>query len=50
MRQKGGLPPICNAKERFIDILEYLLIIFSPLVLSAFFYFVMLHHDPKASD
>ena len=50
MREKGGLPPIYNAKERFIDFLDYLLIVFYPLVLSAFFYFDVLHHDPKDSD
>ena len=29
---------------------DYILIFASPFALSAFCYFVVLHHDPKASD
>lgn len=36
--------------SKSLGILDYLLIVSTPFVLSAIFYFVVLHHDPNASD
>jgi hypothetical protein len=33
-----------------LNVFDYALILFSPFALSIFFYFVVLHHDPNASD
>ena len=36
--------------EEILDVFDILLIIAAPFALSALSYFVVLHHDPKASD
>ena len=36
--------------EDNLELLDYMLIIGGPCVLSVLFYFVVLHHDPDASD
>ena len=33
-----------------LSLFDYILIISAPFLLSAFFYFVVLYHDPNASD
>jgi len=33
-----------------LDIFDYFLMLLAPLALSFFSYFVVLHHDPNASD
>ena len=33
-----------------LDVFGYILILVSPFALGIFFYFVVLHHDPNASD
>lgn len=33
-----------------LDVFDYLLMFLSPIALSIFAYFVILHHDPNASD
>jgi len=33
-----------------LDVYDYILMLVSPFVLSIIFFFVVLHHDPNASD
>ena len=36
--------------EEKLDVFDYILMFVSPFALSALTYFVVLHHDPNASD
>lgn len=36
--------------QEILDVFDYLLMLLAPLALSIFSYFVVLHHDPNASD
>ena len=37
-------------KNEHLDVLDYLLMVLCPLIITPIFYFVVLHNDPNTSD